>query len=494
MKMPIHDDHNPITPTLIWFRRDLRLHDHPALFHGIKTGPVIAVYTFNDLQWAQHGMADGQQTIIATRLLKLKDQLNKHAIPLIILHTSEFKNVPSQLVRLAKHLDCSRIMFNHEYEINERQLTESVQRDAEHHAIAVQSFHDQCLIEPGKILNKQAQPYKVFTAFKKAYLGELGAQMRPIYGVPATHPLQTSLQIASDVKCVEAFLKNRPLNDALDLQHYDCESLAHEHLDEFCRHRIQHYQQDRDFPAIDGTSQLSTFLAVGLLSVRQCYQAVESGGHKGRDGANTWVSELIWRDFYRHLMYLYPRLCMHQAFKQKTEALPWRHDQHLLSAWQQGQTGFPLVDAAMRQLNRTGWMHNRLRMVAAMFLTKHLFIDWRLGEAYFMSQLLDGDLASNNGGWQWSASTGVDAVPYFRIFNPTRQSERFDATGLFIRQYVPELASLDNKSIHNPTDAQRQSLGYAKPIVNHALAVKQTKAWFKQLDNVEVNQLSLDSV
>lgn len=483
-----------VGPTLLWFRRDLRLLDNPALYQAMKAGPVIAVYTLNDQQWHEHGVSDGQKGIIAARVLTLKDQLNKLSVPLIALHTSGYKHVPSQLVKLAKQYDCASIMFNHEYEINERQLSDSVKRDAAHHSIAVQSFHDQCLIEPGQILNKQSQPYKVFTAFKKAYLAELNSKMRPIYGAPTKHVLQSNVQVQSDTQCVEQYLKNLSLDYELDLQLYVCEATAHEHLDEFCRHRIQNYQQDRDLPAIDGTSQLSTFLAIGVLSVRQCYQAVEVSGHKSRDGANTWVSELIWRDFYRHLMYLYPRLCMHQAFKQKTEALPWRHDEHVFLAWKQGQTGFPLVDAAMRQLNQTGWMHNRLRMVAAMFLTKHLFIDWRLGEGYFMSRLLDGDLASNNGGWQWSASTGVDAVPYFRIFNPTRQSERFDSTGLFIRQYVPELASLDNKSIHNPSNVQRKQLGYAQPMVDHASAVKQTKAWFKQLDDTAVNQMSLERV
>jgi deoxyribodipyrimidine photo-lyase len=202
---------------------------------------------------------------------------------------------------------------------------------------------------------------------------------------------------------------------------------------------------------------------------------------EGQQGIATWINELIWREFYKHLLVDFPQLCRFKPFKPETDRLPWKQDSELFEAWKAGRTGFPIVDAAMRQLKQTAWMHNRLRMVVAMFLTKHLFIDWRLGEAYFMSMLVDGDLASNNGGWQWSASTGVDAVPYFRIFNPTRQSQRFDERGDFIRQYLPELSGLDNKSIHMPSAQQAKALAYPLPIVDHSAAVAQTKLWFKRL-------------
>lgn len=199
-------------------------------------------------------------------------------------------------------------------------------------------------------------------------------------------------------------------------------------------------------------------------------------------GAFTWLSELIWREFYRHLLVAWPRLCKHRPFVGWTQQVQWRQDEKALTAWQQGKTGFPIVDAAMRQLNGTGWMHNRLRMICASFLVKDLPIDWRAGERYFISQLLDGDLAANNGGWQWAASTGTDAAPYFRIFNPTTQGERFDTQGTFIRQWVPELAEVPERDIHQPHRwAQREGrrLDYPTPMVDHKQARQMTLEAFE---------------
>jgi deoxyribodipyrimidine photo-lyase len=244
-------------------------------------------------------------------------------------------------------------------------------------------------------------------------------------------------------------------------------------LQTFIEHRIRNYQTTRDFPGLDATSRLSVYLTSGILSVRQCLHAaiVANQGHmaEGDGGIATWISELIWRDFYHHILVGYPRVSRHQPFKLATNRIAWRDAPEDLHAWQTGQTGFPIIDAAMRQLNQTGWMHNRLRMVVAMFLTKNLLIDWRHGERWFMQHLIDGDLAANNGGWQWSASTGTDAVPYFRIFNPVSQSKRFDPDGEFIRQWVPELARVDDKHIHDPHSAKDKryaALAYPQPIVD----------------------------
>ena len=203
---------------------------------------------------------------------------------------------------------------------------------------------------------------------------------------------------------------------------------------------------------------------------------------------DTWISELCWRDFYKHILLGFPHVCRHQAFKRETDKLPWSHNEANFQAWCEGRTGFPIVDAAMRQLNETGWMHNRLRMITAMFLTKDLFIDWRLGERYFMQHLIDGDLSANNGGWQWSASTGNDAAPYFRIFNPFLQSKKCDPDGEFIRRFVPELAHLDAKRIHEPhAKGVDVRLKYPKPIVDHAFARLDTLAYFKALNAASAN-------
>ena len=472
-----------IQPSIVWFRRDLRLRDNPAFYHGVKKGPVIAVYMLCEDQWNQHSLAKRQRSLIVEHLKALEESLSKQAIPLVVINAGDFDKIPEALVTFAKDNNCADIRFNQEYEHNERKLSASVINAFKAKGISPKVSHDQCLIEPGKIYNKQGQPYKVFSAFKKAYLSELDSLMRPFYGKPRVHSEQANLKVSSDVSALES-IEITELHHEVFIQN---EHQAHELLNEFCTDRITEYQQDRDLPAVEGTSRISACLATGMLSVRQSYQAAHEhnseGGFINQEGIATWINELVWRDFYRHLLFLFPNLCKHEPFKLKTNALPWRHDKTLFEAWTQGKTGYPIVDAAMRQLNTTGWMHNRLRMVTAMFLTKHLFIDWRWGEKYFMENLIDADLASNNGGWQWSASTGVDAVPYFRIFNPTRQSQRFDATGLFIRQYVPELASLDNKSIHSPSREQVEQVGYMQPIVDHASSVKQTKSWFKGLDS-----------
>jgi deoxyribodipyrimidine photo-lyase len=234
-------------------------------------------------------------------------------------------------------------------------------------------------------------------------------------------------------------------------------------------------------PSLSGTSKLSPHLAAGTVSANQCFQKAYSRNRERLVGGNgsidTWISELIWREFYNHIMAENPRLATGRAFKTETDALPWNRDSEQLELWQRGETGFPFVDAGMRQLNRTGWMHNRLRMVTAQFLAKHLFIDWRLGESYFMSQLVDGDFAANNGGWQWSASTGTDAVPYFRIFNPIRQAERFDPDGAFVRSMIPELAGASAKQTLEPWKFGGVG-SYPKPMIDLSAARDKTlQAW-----------------
>jgi deoxyribodipyrimidine photo-lyase len=251
---------------------------------------------------------------------------------------------------------------------------------------------------------------------------------------------------------------------------------------------VQDYQLARDFPAKPGTSGLSAYLVIGVISVQQAIARLqlEAGASlwQEKSGAAVWLSELIWREFYKHILVAYPALIKHQPFQQDTAAIVWGNNQQWFQAWCDGNTGYPIVDAAMRQLNQTGWMHNRLRMIVASFLVKDLQIDWRWGEAYFMSKLIDGDFAANNGGWQWAASTGTDAAPYFRIFNPVTQSERFDPNGDFIRLLLPELSGLNKKQIHWPHPLPL-SVRYAKPVVDHAKARLLTLAMFKAVKQVQ---------
>lgn len=462
---------------LMWFRADLRVADNPALCASMQAGSTVAVYTLCEAAWSEHRLSPAKISLICRQLDKLESDLAALHVPLIIIPCSSFKRVPGELKSFAAEHNISALYFNHEFEINERLLSKRVIAELQPH-IHTWSFNDQCAIAPGKIKTGSDDWYKVFTPFKKRYLAEFSSMARAVYPTPKA---QNKIPITSSL----APLQQVPFESSWQNLWPAGEDEAHRRLHRFVKDGMSRYHEDRDFPAVDGTSTLSPYLAVGAISTRQCMDAaIQQGGmenEQSTQGAQTWLSELVWRDFYRHLLYGYPDLCKFKAFQQNTERLPWRHDSKLLTAWQEGRTGFPIVDAAMKQLVQTGWMHNRLRMITAMFLTKHLFVDWRLGEDFFMQHLVDGDLASNNGGWQWSASTGVDAAPYFRIFNPTRQSERFDPNGEFIRHYLPELKNVSNKAIHAPSVIEAESCGYAKPIVDHSTAVKQTKTWFKEL-------------
>ena len=465
--------------SLIWLRNDLRIYDNPALFSAVKSGPCAAIYLLTPQQWDIHDVSPVKRAFIVRHLRSLEKDLSKLNIPLIVLNCGHFSKLPNALLKTGKALQVKQCFYNHEYELNESRCADQVKALLNKSGIECHAFHDQCIVQPGQIKTKTGDDYKVFTAFKRAFIASYRQRARKLIKRPAK---QAKTVIDSDL----SILDKLKLDTSKDVLWPVGESTAHAHLKKFIDSKITHYQQRRDIPSVDATSILSHWLSVGALSTTQCLHDVlqtqaDALSMDNSSGAATWISELIWREFYRHLLVAFPDLCRNKPFIKNTDKLPWNNDEKKFAAWCAGQTGYPLVDAAMRQLNTTGWMHNRLRMVTAMFLSKHLFLDWRLGEKYFMQNLIDGDLASNNGGWQWSASTGVDAVPYFRIFNPTRQSQRFDPEGTFIRKYVPELSALDNKSIHQPSAEQIQQCNYYPPLVEHAKAVAETRMLFKNL-------------
>ena len=437
---------------LVWLRSDLRLEDNPALFNACQQGEVIAVFVHSPQQWLEHGWGPLKTAFMLSNLHALQQQLNQLNIPLKILTLANFAAAPAALLQLAQELNVSGLLFNDEYEWNEQQRDAQVVADFANAGLAVQRFTDQVIFEPGRIRTGKDDFYTVFTPFYRNWLN----QLRPEHIAPLPAPAAQAASVLNSVN-------QDALPDIIaceQLQHWPIgEAAAHQKLQDFCAEALNQYDQQRDFPAIEGTSQVSAYLAAGVLSTRQCIAAAHfSSAGRMMDkttGAGVWVCELVWREFYRHLLIGFPRISKDRAFKPATEKLAWRSlenskVQRDLQAWQTGNTGFPIIDAAMRQLLETGWMHNRLRMLVAMFLSKNLLIDWRAGEAFFMQHLVDGDLAANNGGWQWAASTGTDAVPYFRIFNPYSQSAKFDPEGKFIRRFVPELAYLNNKQIHQP--------------------------------------------
>lgn len=474
---------------LVWFRNDLRVHDNPALFHACESAntPVMAIWFVTPQQWKRHDTAACRIDFDLRSVSALSKELVQLNIALRILEVADFSAIPEALLELCQKEKVSRVFANREYPVYEQE------RDLQTEALLAKneiSFHlheDQCILPPGTLKTGAGDWYSVFTPFKKAWINRLVATGNPLFPVPAKRE-RISGKPDAVPSCIEGFRSDIPSE-----RWPAGERIAIERLTRFCKEDIRDYQRQRDFPAIDGTSSLSPYLANGSLSPRLCLNRAIQENDASFDrhsGPSTWISELCWRDFYKHVLVGFPRVSRHQPVKKETGNIPWRNDESEFRAWCEGRTGFPIVDAAMRQLNATGWMHNRLRMIVAMFLTKDLLIDWRKGERYFMQHLIDGDLAANNGGWQWSASTGNDAVPYFRIFNPFTQSERFDPEGDFIRHWVPELAHLDKKSIHCPP---RKGLldaapDYPAPLVDHAFARERTLLAFKQARSGEQHE------
>lgn len=455
--------------TLFWFREDLRLTDNIGLYHASQRehDGLIALYIFSEQDIERHDTSPARTDLICRQLEVLSAALAEKEIPLLVEVVHKTAEIPGLLAKLCEQHDIGTLIFNQQYEVNEMQRDVAVAKHLEAHNIMIEHYHDQTIIPPGEVLKKDGEFYTVFTPFKKQWF-----VVNDSRGFPGTLPKprkQKPLKTIkpTDLSClVDKFARN-------DLSDYWPADEAHalKKLKQYSNERIQDYQTQRDFPALNATSQISPYLACGMLSPRQCLEAAleANDGHyqSGNKGVVTWISEVIWREFYKHILFGFPHVCKHQAFKQELTDFPWNNNEDDFNAWCEGRTGYPLVDAAMRQLRKTGWMHNRLRMVVAMFLTKDLIIDWRWGEKFFMQHLIDGDLAANNGGWQWSAGTGVDAAPYFRIFNPITQSEKFDPDGEFIRIYCPELASLDASSIHFPNPMEREACHYPDAIVDH---------------------------
>ncbi len=412
-------------------------------------------------------------------LNSLEKALGSLNIPLVVIKPNRFENCAEQLVQLAQKLKCQSISFNNEHGLNEEQRDLTVEQRFTEKMLKCQRFTDQTLTTPGQLLNGKGEYFKVFTPFKKALYRTIDPHQILPLPVPEK---QKPVELAEERIDYQNLYS--PVEELPELW-LAGEEEAEGRLKTFIESHGEDYKHLRDFPANDATSTLSPYLVSGTISLRQCFHAALQANSgemdSGNDGLQCWMSELIWREFYKHILHGFPRLSRGRAFIPETERLPWNQDDPSFNAWCRGETGFPLVDAAMKQLVNTGWMHNRLRMVTAMFLTKNLMIDWRLGETFFMQHLIDGDLSANNGGWQWSASTGTDAAPYFRMFNPVSQSEKFDSDGQFIRHWLPQLEKLSNKEIHSPWQYDIDEINYPAPIVDHKASREKVLSAFKAL-------------
>ena len=469
--------------SLVWFRRDLRIRDNSALHHAAasadqdSTGGVIGLFVITPQQWKQHDDADVKVAFWIENLKCLSESLRERNIPLIIKTCDTYDQVPNEIAKVCRKHNCGSLFFNREYEVNEVERDQAVVEQCRSSEITVSQFHDRIVVPPKEISTKDGRFYSVFTPYRKVW-DTRAEEFAKVLRAPKK-------QVALDIE--PSKIPNQVAGFDLSAgqpQLYPAgEAEAAKRLKRFGK-RIENYNVGRDLPAVEGTSGLSGYLAAGVVSPRQCLAAAKD---REDEGTRVWVSELTWRDFYTHVMVGFPKVCKHLPFKDKTNALDWRVSKTDFDAWAAGRTGYPIVDAGMRQLNQTGWMHNRLRMVTAMFLTKNLLIDWRLGERYFMERLIDGDLAANNGGWQWSASTGTDSVPYFRIFNPFSQSKRFDVDGKFIKAMCPELEPVPAKALHDlkklSAAIKTYQLDYPDYIVDYSAGRQRALAAFKGLSD-----------
>jgi len=457
-----------VSSALVWFRRDLRDFDHAALHAALKAhGAVHCAFVFDREILDSLPRRDRRVEFIWESVRELKSSLEAAGGGLHVLRGHARDEIP----RLAAGLKVSAVYANRDYEpaaINRDRAVEASLLGA---GIAFHTRKDQVLFEKDEVLTGAGTPFSVFTAYKNAWLKKLDRFYVKAYPVEK-HATQLAPARGSMPTLKELGFERTGLAIATGMA-------GGRALFQDFKRRIAAYDERRDFPALKGPSYLSVHLRFGTVSIR------ELAGYalqQGSEGAAIWLSELAWRDFYFMILASRPDI-VDRAYRAEFNALVFDDDEALWQAWRTGATGYPLVDAAMRQLNQTGYMHNRLRMVAASFLVKDLGIDWHRGERYFAAQLNDYDLAANNGGWQWSASTGCDSQPYFRIFNPLMQSERFDPKGAFIREYVPELARVPLNRLHAPwqmAPLEQQAAGcvigrdYPAPVVDHATARKRT--------------------
>ncbi|MGA0610222.1 cryptochrome/photolyase family protein [Caldimonas sp. KR1-144] len=481
----------PLDAALVWCRRDLRAHDHAALYHALKAARRVYVgFVFDTEILDALPRRDRRVEFIRESLVDLDAQLRalgqRHGVEgvgLVVRHGPAREALP----RLAAELRVQAVYANRDVEPAALARDARVRGALADAGIAFHASKDQVVFEGDEVLSGAGTPYGVFTPYKNAWLKKLEPFFVQAYSIErhadALAPLPEAFRARSVPTLAEIGFE--PTNLA-ELKIPTGSTGAQELLADFFGERIEHYDRTRDFPAVKGPSYLSVHLRFGTVSIRELARAAGERMRAGSRGAQVWLSELIWRDFYFQVLEHHPRVAAGKSFKPEYDRIKWEHGKHadeLFAAWCEGRTGYPIVDAAMAQINQTGYMHNRLRMIVASFMCKDLGIDWRWGERYFAAHLNDFDLAANNGGWQWASSSGCDAQPYFRIFNPVAQSEKFDPQGRFIRRYLPQLAGLSDAAIHAPWQAKPMELDaaglvlgrhYPRPIVDHALAREKT--------------------
>ncbi|KAF5016272.1 hypothetical protein F66182_12103 [Fusarium sp. NRRL 66182] len=479
----------PRNAVVHWFKGDLRLKDNRALKMASDLAakndiPLICMHIDSPQDLTAHLSSPARVDFTLRNLKVLQQKLDKLDIPLYMETQEKRKNIPGRIAELCEQWGASHLFANIEYEVDElRREAKLVQLLADK-GVAFETAHDSCVVTPGALQSQQGKQYAVYSPWYRAWMAYLHQHDKDLNVLDTPGKNHESARkhfkdlFGSEIPDAP---ENKRLSDEekqrFEKMYPEGEEEAMQRLDTFLKTRAKDYNKMRSM--VDGqyTAVLSPYLAAGVLSARTCVSKAKDANNGYLDGKNaglaTWISEVAWRDFYKHVLVHWPYICMNKCFKPEFTNVNWEYDTDLFTLWTEGRTGFPIVDAAMRQIKHEAWMHNRNRMVVSSFLSKDLMIDWRRGERYFMENLIDGDFASNHGGWGFGSSTGVDPQPYFRIFNPLLQSEKFDPNGDFIRKWVPELRAIkDKKAIHDPygrgAGPVAQKAGYPRPVVEHA--------------------------
>ena len=437
---------------VVWLRRDFRLSNNPALYHACKNkdSQVIAIYCLSFEQWDAHQVGNNQRSLILSQIAEFSKELEKLNIPLLIVEAN-FARTPYSLKSVLRKLKCKELFFNMEYPLDERnrdrRVTEGIDSD-----IKVHRFASDSILPPWEIINNNGEGYKVFTPFSKAVKFQL--RDKPLFVYPQPNKLSRanytkgiadieSVSLDESLRVVDKIPQVNPTAHTIPKVNFHQAKLR---LEKFCETQLKSYKETRDFPFLNSTSGISMALAIGSISASECYLTAEESAN---EQANKWLTELTWRDFYRSVIWHFPDTCKYKAFNQVDEKIEWNRSGEELDKFYLGETGIPIIDAAIKQLVNTGWMHNRLRMIVASYFTKNLWADWRLGHEFFARHLFDYDFASNIGGWQWCSSVGTDAAPYFRVFNPQSQQAKFDPEAEFVKQWLPGLESYSARQIHS---------------------------------------------
>ncbi|KWH14631.1 deoxyribodipyrimidine photolyase [Burkholderia territorii] len=488
-------------PVVVWFRDDQRLGDNPALTHAVESGhPVVCVYLHDPAPKSGRPMGGAQRWWLHESLAKLDDALSALGGSLVVL-----RGDPQEAItNFAIAIQAAMVVWNRRYAKAHTEIDASIKKDLNGRGIDVSTFNGHLLREPWTVTTREGLPFQVFGAYWRAACRDDFCPSPPLAAPSSIRFFPVPERVTPHASSLRALALQPVAPDwagGLRLTWRCGEEAARQRLDAFLDESLRDYAGMRDFPAAHATSRLSPYLRFGNISVRQVWYAALSAANAMRStraarsdaskGAalDKFLSEIGWREFSYHLLYHFPPL--HQVnFRRQFDSMPWRDDAEALRKWQTGHTGYPLVDAGMRELWHTGWMHNRVRMVVASFLSKHLLIDWRVGETWFWDTLVDADEASNPASWQWVSGSGADAAPYFRIFNPVLQGQKFDPQGEYTRHWVPELSKMSAEKIHAPWTASPEQLhdaavslgrSYPFPIVDHPLARARALDAFQQL-------------